>query len=77
MKHVIVGEHMVASTYQCAMQGLVEYGWQFNRPGSEDTEFDLVIGAYRPDGDPAVAESRWEATRWVAEAIVAAAKEPA
>jgi hypothetical protein len=71
---------LVYETYQCAnMDGTTEYGYTFKREGSEDTEFDLVVGSIShrasvPDAISAYTE-RMPRYLWAAEAIVKAAKE--
>lgn len=74
-------------TYTCGLaNGLIEYGFTFGEAANEedanttgpceigDSEFDIVLGAVRPD-DAVEIEVQWTKYAWVAAAIMEAAKQ--
>lgn len=67
---------LVYETYTCSRaDGLLEYGYTFKeKPGAEDTLFDLVLGTLKvgqPDQTNALVEEKWALHAWAAAAIAA------
>lgn len=72
----LVGENFFTSL----TNGAAEWGYCFKKVGSEDSEFDMVLGGCGPsvDGKQATEQSAldWARNEWVRAAIVAASAGP-
>ncbi len=66
---------LIHETYTCSLaNGLVEWGFCFKKPESDDIEFDLVIDAATPDvATPERINADFARMEWAAKAICAAA----
>lgn len=73
---VATGPNLIALRYTCGKDGdRVEWGFAFERPDSEDTLFDIVLGEEGPAG-PELGDkmkASWREFAWAAQAIVNAA----
>lgn len=65
---------LVAETYVCSGKDGIEYGYCFKKPGSDDSEFDLVLGVLPNHGQNGQAiHDGYLKFKWAADAIVRAA----
>lgn len=65
-------------TYSTALaSGFIEWGFVFMHEGSEDAEFDLVLGASTPAEAEKKSEESWARNEWAAKAICAASEQQA
>jgi len=70
---------MIYESYVCDLaSGLCEYGFTFrDSPGTDDTVFDLVLGAIvaETEADTLKMEADWKTFTWAAKAICDAAND--
>jgi hypothetical protein len=68
--------NLVYETYVCSGPDGLEYGFTFKQEGSDDSEFDMVLGVV-PNSElvqaDAITANAWRTHEWAAKAIVEAA----